>query len=133
MKREVFNHLIDVYLEKEKELLLNKGQEYTRKSPDVLANFKRGAQGRKNLSPVDVWSVYFIKHIDSIITYIDNGYVVYSDEPIQNRIRDARNYLLLLAAFVEEAEALIIDAKEQGFTEDKIQEFVRKGLEKINE
>ena len=43
--------------------------------------------------------VYLLKHMDSIRNYVLNG-VESSDESISGRIRDARNYLMLLHAVI---------------------------------
>jgi hypothetical protein len=53
--------------------------------------------------------VFLLKHMDSIRNYILNG-VEASDEPISGRIRDARNYLMLLHAILLESKGL--DVKE---------------------
>lgn len=104
MKRPEFEELIGKYLEAEMALMTSKGKEYTREAPDVLANFKR--IGRELKLPMEqVWAVYFHKHIDAIMNYASNGGKIHSDEPIQKRIQDARNYLMLFGAMVEEIEA----------------------------
>jgi len=103
MTRLEFEELIQEYLREEMVLLTNNGKEYTREDPDVLKNFKR--IGRDLKLPMEaVWAVYFQKHADAIMNYCSNGGKVHSDEPIRKRIQDARNYLMLLAARVEELE-----------------------------
>jgi len=109
MTREQFNVLIEKMEEVEHKLLVGKGKEYTRRSKDILANFKRGAKEHPRLNPMDVWLIYFNKHVDSINTYIYAKGETTSDEPIQSRIKDARNYLMLFAAMVDELEKLGFD------------------------
>lgn len=79
--------------------LREKGKEYNING-DVNGNFKKIAA----LTTVDakmVWLVHFSKHLDSIINYIKEGRVS-CDEPIEGRIADAVNYLLILASMIEE-------------------------------
>lgn len=85
---------------KESAILHNKGKEYTRSSSDPLSNFKRLAEQLK-LTKEQVWAVYFQKHIDSIMNYIQEG-KTFSDESIEGRIMDARNYLYLFYLMVKE-------------------------------
>lgn len=83
------------------ELLTNKGQDYTNGDVDVLRNFKKTAVN-VGLTPLQVWSVYFMKHIDAIQTYIQKGEL--KSEPIESRIQDAINYLLLFNALIEDVK-----------------------------
>jgi NADPH-dependent glutamate synthase beta subunit-like oxidoreductase len=46
------------------------------------------------LSPAQALGVYMKKHLDAIFTFIGKGRV--ESEPIEGRIHDAVNYLLLL-------------------------------------
>ena len=82
-------------------LLNDKGHDYTEAGTDALANFKL-VSSRVGLSPLQVWSVYFTKHIDSLDTYIKKGEL--KSETIDSRIQDSINYLLLLNALVKEKE-----------------------------
>lgn len=81
-------------------IVFAKRPEYTEGKTDVLSNFKQVAE-ELGISPLDVWYVYFRKHISSIVTYVKNPDVVLS-EPIFGRIKDAMNYLELLAALAKE-------------------------------
>ena len=67
------------------------------------AGFKQGAI-RIGLTPLQVWAIYFYKHIAAIETYVKNGSV--SSEPIEGRIADAINYLILLRALIEETKGV---------------------------
>ena len=87
-------------LEEEMKLMTTKGEEYCKGNEDRLNNFKSvGAE--MGLDPMKVWAVYFKKHVDSIINYVKCGEVK-SNESIESRFRDARNYLTLGLALIEE-------------------------------
>ena len=86
----------------EHEIMYTKGTEYTLGSDDKLANFKNVAS-TTGLTPLQVWSVYFQKHIASILNYVKDG-KIYS-EPIRGRFQDARNYLALGIALIDELNA----------------------------
>jgi len=100
MTNKEFYVLLDRMNEAEREIMVGKGKEYTIGSDDKLANFKSVAK-QTDLSPIKVWSVYFLKHIASIQNYVKDG-VEASNEPIEGRIMDARNYLALLAGLIQE-------------------------------
>jgi len=75
-----------------------KGKDY-RGDEDALANFK--AVGFRNgLTPWKVWGVYFGKHIMAIERFVSIGQL--ESEPIEERITDAQNYLMLLLGLVRE-------------------------------
>ena len=92
----------------EMELMRVKGEEYTVSDEDKLKNFKSIADRLDVATPI-VAMVYLLKHMDSIRNYVLNG-VEASDESISGRIRDARNYLMLLHAILLESKGL--DVKE---------------------
>ena len=77
------------------------GKEYTVSSingdEDKLKNFKSIGE-RLGLSASMVCMVYLLKHIDSIRNYVLEG-KEFSDEPIEGRIHDARNYFLLIRCY----------------------------------
>lgn len=98
MTKETFNAFAKDIIQKEEELLNKKRSEYTR-TDDVLDNFKRMAL-ELNIDSKIVWWIFFKKHIDSVLNFVQTN--VTHTEPILGRIMDARNYLLLLAAMVEE-------------------------------
>ena len=64
-----------------------------------MANFKLVARNT-GLTPLQVWSVYFHKHIDSIMTFVKKGEL--KSESIDSRIHDSINYLLLLNGLIKE-------------------------------
>lgn len=84
-------------------LLTRKGADYTggaSKTGDRvgrLKNFFSNAE-RLGLTPRQVLGVYMNKHLDAINTFIAKGQL--ESEPIEGRIHDAVNYLLLLFKMV---------------------------------
>lgn len=84
----------------EMQIMADKGTEYTRSNEDKLHNFKAiGAE--LDLPAQKVLAVFMKKHQMSIDNFIKIGNVV-SDEPIEGRIHDFRNYLMLLQALIAE-------------------------------
>ena len=77
-----------------------KGIEYTISDKDKLANFKSIGQ-RLRCQPEFVAMVYLLKHMDSVRNYVLEGTEA-SNEPIEGRLRDIRNYCLLLGALIKE-------------------------------
>lgn len=107
MNNEQFENLREEFLSKEAQLLEFKGREYGADF-DRLLNFKE-ISALTNMKSVDVCLLYMLKHIQSLVLAIksrnyqskwywsNNG-----NEGLKQRIADARNYLLLLAACIEE-------------------------------
>ena len=104
MKVKDFFKWADEEFKVEMELMRVKGEEYTISNEDKLKNFKSIAD-RLETTPSEVAMVYLLKHMDSIRNYVLNG-VEASDESISGRIRDARNYLMLLHAIILESKVL---------------------------
>lgn len=77
-------------------VLTVKGHDYTQ-GQGRLKNFYTNAE-RLDVPASKVLAVYFFKHIDAIETFLRDGQV--KSEPIEGRIVDAINYLLLLAKLV---------------------------------
>lgn len=90
--------LFDRMISDERNLLLTKGKEYAG-DDDALANFKDSLG--IGLDPKQKLWVYLSKHMSSIASYIKNG-KEFSNEPIEGRIADARNYLGLLYMLIQE-------------------------------
>ena len=88
------------------ELLLKKGSDYSGMN-DRHRNFKE-AGASAGVSPLVAWWIFFKKHLDAIATYVREGKV--QSEPIQERFKDARNYLDLGAALVKDTEKAVEDA-----------------------
>ena len=85
---------------KENEIMFVKGKEYTVSDKDKFKNFKSIAE-RMGTTPKKVAMIYLLKHMDSIRNYTLHG-IEASDESIEGRIMDARNYLLLLGGIIKE-------------------------------
>jgi len=92
-------------------LLKSKGESYAQTDiqPDVNANFKRAAL-TTGTTILQAWAIYFAKHIDAIQTYVRRG-GAYESEPIDLRIADAVNYLLILYTLLR--EDAVIDQEEE--------------------
>lgn len=99
MDIERLTQVIDNARARQDKILKQKGADYTRHSADRLANFKRGAEGL-GLSPLQVWAVYFSKHVDAIMSFVKTGKV--ESEAIEGRFDDAINYLYLGEALIRE-------------------------------
>ncbi len=78
-----------------------KGHDYTQ-GGDRLKNFDRNAE-RLGLPSRTVLAIYMLKHFDAIETYLKAGEV--KSEPIEGRIVDAINYLLLLYKMIKREQA----------------------------
>ena len=108
MNNQEFENLREEFLSKEAELLEWKGQEYG-SNYDRLLNFKEISKF-VGLNEADVCLLYLLKHIQSIVLVIKNDkyqnkwhwHDEKGNEGLKQRIADARNYLLLLAACIEE-------------------------------
>ena len=96
MKEEEFLVIMKRMLENEEKIMCYKGMEYTAGDlkTDRLANFYRIAK-ELDQDPKVVCYIYLKKHLDSIACYVKNG-KEYTEEKIEGRINDARNYLILL-------------------------------------
>ncbi len=108
MKPEKFEALVREFKEKEEEIMDWKAGEYSDRV-DRLQNFRQIAEWTE-MKMSEVALVYLLKHIQSITKAVMNGGVVWEwvteeGEGTRQRIADARNYLLLLAACIEEEEA----------------------------
>jgi len=101
MTSEQFNSIVQQQMGLCQEILLAKGADYT-DGGDRLSNFKLVAD-LVGVSPKVVWAIYWLKHVVAIANYCGRDHL--ESEPIDGRIADGINYLLLLAALVsEEAE-----------------------------
>ena len=76
-----------------------KGIDYQTGDGDRLGNFKV-VGARLGLSPLEVWAVYFSKHLDAVFSYVRNGKV--ESEPITGRLDDCVNYLELVEGLIED-------------------------------
>jgi hypothetical protein len=109
MNVEEFEKLYKDFEEHERSLLLTKRSEYAM-SDDCLSNFKATAASA-GMTPEEVCIVLMMKHVQAIckmgrdksvrLGWGGNGAI----EGASQRISDARNYLMLLAALIEERSA----------------------------
>lgn len=105
MLEKDFIELLDQMEKTEHEIMSTKGMEYTAGdlAKDRLSNFYRlGTE--LGIDPKLVLWIYLKKHLDSIVCYIKQG-KEYSDEKIEGRIHDARNYLVLLNGIIQQQKA----------------------------
>lgn len=98
-----FEKLLDKMIIEERGMRETKGKDYT-VGDDRLDNFRSIAEemtaaGRPTTMQ-EVWWIYFYKHISAIRKYCCTQRS--ESEPIEGRIMDARVYLSLLRAIVEE-------------------------------
>ena len=103
-----FEKLVDEFLKNEQSILGHKGTEYA-DNEDRLQNFHQQAiiQG---VEPAAIALTYLLKHILSIAKAVSTGNQPWEwttkegHEGLKQRFADARNYLLLLAACIDERE-----------------------------
>ena len=100
MKVKEFFDWADEQHKIEMDIMLGKGREYTMNDIDKLKNFKFIAERLKD-KPEKIAMVYLLKHMDSITNYVLEG-IEASDESIEGRFHDVRNYALLLHAIIKE-------------------------------
>lgn len=105
MKPEQFENLVSKFLTREGSLMSYKAGEYSDGS-DRLLNFRQVA-AFLNMRPSEVALSYLLKHIQSIGLAVQSKKYAWtweteSGEGLKQRIADARNYLLLLAACLDE-------------------------------
>tara|TARA_R100000742_G_C4214856_1_gene40223 strand:+ start:314 stop:643 length:330 start_codon:yes stop_codon:yes gene_type:complete len=108
VKAEEYKKLRDKFILDTFKLSDDKRIEYTEgnHNDNVLWNFETIAD-KVNLNPLQVLSVYYQKHNSSINNYFKDG-KEYS-EPIEGRIQDMINYLLLMVAMLRKYKKRGID------------------------
>lgn len=82
-------------------LLARKGHDYTQGAQGDrgrLKNFYKTGE-RNGITPFQALNVYMGKHLDAIDTFVKVGQL--ESEPIEGRIHDAINYLMLLYKLVQ--------------------------------
>ena len=94
MNNETFNEIISAAMEEAMDIMESKGKAYSGIG-DRLGNFNRLA-AKTGVDRLKVWQIFFTKHIDAIDSYLRGEYT--DSEPIESRIVDAINYLLILYA-----------------------------------
>jgi len=80
-----------------------KGNDYTKGNKDVLFNFKETGNNI-NINAIDVCYIFMHKHYQAITNYIKTKGQSES-EPIEERVKDLINYLVLLQALIKENES----------------------------
>lgn len=85
-----------------REIESSKRPGYTRGDLDVLANFKRAAE-RAGVTTEQAWAVFFLKHIDAILSIMTKPDLPVS-EAAEGRFADAINYLRLGYGIFRERE-----------------------------
>lgn len=86
-------------------ILDTKGIDYSGKD-DCTSNFKRNA-ANLGLTKYQVWSVYFLKHVDSVMNAIKRNpeAPIGAGEALRERIHDIINYAVILGTLLEEDKA----------------------------
>ena len=105
MKQEEFNKIIETTWSAISKLLVEKGGEYAG-DRDRLENFKRNGI-QLQVPPELIWAVYYNKHHDAIMQYIQdvkNKKTRTRSEPLDGRIDDMINYLLLFKGLLIDRE-----------------------------
>jgi len=105
MTKDCFEELREEFLEHEARILDWKRGEYS-PNDDRLQNFREVA-ALTGLRLSEVALIWLLKHIQSISLAVRNGKYTWTwetegGEGLKQRFADARNYLLLLAACLEE-------------------------------
>jgi len=103
MTQYQFEVLFNNQVEREHGLLIAKNREYAA-NRDKLYNFKRAAEVLRKSPEAALWGM-FMKHfvsIQDIVERIEQGCPPVAREVLDEKITDARNYLLLLQGLVYE-------------------------------
>ena len=98
MTNKTMLKILDLMVTEEKSEYIRKGADYAVES-DCLNNFKQTGQ-ELGITPLQVWFIFFKKHVDAIASYC--GGKKLQTEDIRSRIKDGRVYLALLRGIVEE-------------------------------
>lgn len=99
MEVEEFTAYVKELLFDCEKVLTSKGADYTRGDKDKLINFKSSGDSL-GVSPLQVAGVFLRKQLDPIFKYIKDKRL--ESEPVESRIIDSINYLILLYALVKE-------------------------------
>ena len=102
MTQKEFNGLSKALDLMSKEIMKDKGPEYTQQDRDVLANFKNTAE-RLNTTPLKIWGAFFDKQISSVYAHLNNANLKKA-ETIESRFADIINYCHLGLALFKERE-----------------------------
>lgn len=94
-KNNPISGVYDEIINKAKKIMFNKNKEYS-KDNNVFSNFDDTSH-ELGITVQQSWGVFFKKHVSSILQHCKSG-KVFSNESIDDRICDAINYLIFLAA-----------------------------------
>lgn len=100
MTYEEFDQIFDARIAALRETGQTKGLKYTEATGDRLANFKREAADL-GLTPIQVWAVYFGKHLSAVKHFIKTGKNI-GEDICDTHIHDCVMYLLLLEGLIKE-------------------------------
>ena len=100
MNKKEYDKLRTKFIEETLSLSDTKRIEYTEgnHNDNVLWNFD-SISSNLGIAPIEVLSVYLSKHISSLFSYFKTR-KTYS-EPIEGRVQDIINYLILMVAMIE--------------------------------
>ena len=105
MNWKTFENLFTELYDEEKKILESKGADYTPNSLDRLQNFKVVAE-IVGITPEQVGFVYFLKHVLALASLVEKveDETYRPSEPRMDRIKDIRNYALLIEALFRDRE-----------------------------
>lgn len=103
MNQQTFDRVSAELLSEAAAIQAAKRPGYTLGNEDVLKNFKAAAE-RAGVTPGQAWTVYFLKHIDAIVSVMTRPDLPVSEAPL-GRFADAINYLQLGYALWSESNA----------------------------
>ena len=111
METEKFKILVKDFIEHEEALLGTKREDYTKGDKDCLINFKE-ASAMLGMNPQFYCATLFMKHFHSVLNAVKKGWIKPTDwvwsgpqgEGLKQHLADARNFLLLLAALIQDEQ-----------------------------
>jgi hypothetical protein len=107
MTNKEFYDLMENTFNSAKLIAKAKGEDYTKGSADALFNFKEAGKAI-DLDPKKALYIFMNKHYNAIVNYIKtNGQS--ESEPIDERIKDMINYLVLLRGLIIEERGYEVD------------------------
>lgn len=98
MKRDEFLASANKLFDKTYEILSAKGMDYASEE-DALRQFKETAAA-VGVDPLQVWSVFFQKHLAAIMRFVRDGRV--ESEGVESRVIDLIAYLALFNGLIKE-------------------------------
>jgi len=100
MNKQDFTRESEGLLNMARNIMADKGPEYTLENEDVLNNFKATAE-KLGVDPLVIWYAYFDKQVSSVAAHVGNKNLSKA-EPIVSRFADIINYAQLgYALFTE--------------------------------